>query len=259
MRKHINTEDKLKRDKLITYMIAIFAVALVVNIIAIIFLIGNRSEAKNTDILAVNDIISEPIESTDIENDTDGLSEDRQAETAEETHEQSGDTNDTSGVAPAELTQSQESADPYSILAKDIQALKDGDTATIARYFGDSTAFTSKSISDKLTATVVTFVSSEQTETGTKLIVHICTLDYNKLKTQSDTLTAEKASELSEDDKIELAKGVVQGLYDLHYNIPVEIQNGQVVVTEELKQAITGNWYTGVDVSLTTVDCPISK
>lgn len=259
MRRHINTEDKLKRDKLITYLMIIFAVAFIINIIAIVWLIGNKSEAKNdTDILAVNDIIDTTIESTDIENKTDSSIDERQIE-IEATPEQPESTEALSDIAVASVDPDQEEADPYSLLAQDIQALKNGDIETIHRYFGNSTAFTSETISDKLTATVVTFVSSEEIENGTRLVVHICTLDYNKLKTQSDTITAENASELSEDDKVELAKGVVQGLYDLHYNIPVEIQNGQVIVTEELKQAITGSWYTGIDVSLTTVECPITK
>ena len=67
-----------------------------------------------------------------------------------------------------------------------------------------------------------------------------------------NTITDEK--ELN----IEIAKGVVNGNYDLHYTIPVTVENCAVVVTEEIKQALTGGWYTGVGTALANVECPVN-
>ncbi len=155
--------------------------------------------------------------------------------------------------------------DPYDTIYNDIEALKAGDQITTIRYFGDSDTFTSDIVADKLAATLITFISSEEREDdSTEVIVHVCALDYNLMKDDSEKLKVELSTENSEEtltDTVnkELAKNVVDGKYDVHYNIPVTVQDGLVKVTEELKQAITGNWYSGMNVELQTVNCILDE
>lgn len=156
--------------------------------------------------------------------------------------------------------------DPYEIIANDIEQIRNKDQFTIERYFGNSNVFTADTVADKLTATIVSFLSSEESDEGTKVVVHICTLDYDKMKDASNTIKTEIANSSESDESIniddetkkEVAKGVVKGQFDLHYNIPVIVKNGKVIVSEEYKQALTGNWYHGVNTELQPVDCPLA-
>lgn len=152
--------------------------------------------------------------------------------------------------------------DPYEIIASEIEAMKNKDSFQVYRYFGESDVFTPETVADRLTATLVSFVSSEENEDGSfKVIIHICTLDYNSMNEAIISLKnelEEKNTENVEDSaKMEVAKGVVKGKYDLHYTIPVIVKDGKVVITEQLKQALTGNWYHGINTELQSVECPI--
>lgn len=206
---------------------------------------------KDNDSMAINEVITETIEEDRVDPDITGT------ELVESTNEVA--------VASAEIE-----VDPYSIIESEIEALRNKDAAMVNKYFGESTVFTPDAIADRLTATVVSFVSSNDTDNA-EIIIHICTLDYDKmneaakeiktnLESEADKNTEDKKVEdISNTTNIEVAKGVVSGDFDLHYNIPVKIENGSVVVTEELKQAITGNWYKGVNITLESVDCHIDK
>lgn len=156
-----------------------------------------------------------------------------------------------------------EPLDPYMVVMGEFDRLKAKDADLTKKYFGESDVFTVETVADKLTATVISFVQSEATEEQTKIVIHVCALDYDKMKEASNkakeqlSLVEENTAEMVDElVKKEVAKGVVQGNYDVHYNIPVIISDNQVVVTEELKQAITGNWYHGINIDLVEVDCP---
>jgi hypothetical protein len=156
-------------------------------------------------------------------------------------------------------------SNPFEVFQSEIELLRSADSDTVKKYFGDSDTFTPEIISDRVTASAVSFVSSTANEDGTtELVVHICTLDYDAMNEAAASIKSKLSEEntstnIDDDTKLEVAKGVVKGDYDLHYTIPVTVKDGQVVVTEQLKQAITGNWYHGVNVQLQSVECPLDK
>lgn len=173
--------------------------------------------------------------------------------------------------------------DPYETIQLELDLLKDKDILTTEKYFGMSEVFTPDKIADRLAATVVTFISKENLGDGSnKVILHICTLDYNKMQSKSnevyselnaatatpmpdneadspETLANMEEIDIDSEVKKEVAKGVVTGDFEVHYTIPIIVKDGSVVVTEELKQALTGNWYTGIGTSLKEVECPLKE
>lgn len=233
-------ENKLKKSSKKTQFLILLAICLLLLAVLVIclFIDGSKKQDNIVDEpQAINEVISE--ESGVIES-----------------------TQPTPRMATSNTTKTD--IDPYELVASEIELLKSKDVYTVEKYFGKSDIFTPESVGDKLTATVVSFMSSEELEDSTKVVIHICTLDYVKMKNASETIKSEiEASDTSEDiddtTKKEVAKGVVKGQFDIHYNIPVIVKNCEVAVTEELKQAITGNWYKGIGTELKTVDCPLSK
>lgn len=144
--------------------------------------------------------------------------------------------------------------DPCDIIKQDMEKLKSGDRATVLRYFGDSVVFSPDNIIDKLAATVISFASVKNNHPNTyTVVVHICTLDYQKMN--QDMLRLKETIDDEKQISKEIAKGVVNGLYELHYTIPLTVENNCVIVTEEFKQSITGGWYTGIGTNLKSVDC----
>lgn len=212
---------------------------------------GSLKETNVEESMAVNEVITETIEEETVK------TENTETELVESTNEVA--------VASAKIVE-----DPYSIVETEIEALKNKDATMVNKYFGESTVFTADAIADRLTATVVSFVSSKEIENNQEIVVHICTLDYDKMNEAAKEIKSSIETEAEESDGAtteeianttnkEVAKGVVSGDFDLHYNIPIRIENGSVVVTEELKQAITGNWYKGVNITLESVECHLEK
>ena len=212
---------------------------------------GSLKETNVEESMAVNEVITETIEEETVK------TENTETELVESTNEVA--------VASAKIVE-----DPYSIVETEIEALKNKDATMVNKYFGESTVFTADAIADRLTATVVSFVSSKEIENNQEIVVHICTLDYDKmneaakeiksgLETEAEESDGATTEEIANTTNKEVAKGVVSGDFDLHYNIPIIIENGSVVVTEELKQAITGNWYKGVNITLESVECHLEK
>lgn len=212
---------------------------------------GSLKETNVEESMAVNEVITETIEEETVK------TENTETELVESTNEVA--------LASAKIVE-----DPYSIVETEIEALKNKDVTMVNKYFGESTVFTADAIADRLTATVVSFVSSKEIENNQEIVVHICTLDYDKmneaakeikssLETEAEESDGATTDEIANTTNKEVAKGVVSGDFDLHYNIPIRIENGSVVVTEELKQAITGNWYKGVNITLESVECHLEK
>lgn len=155
----------------------------------------------------------------------------------------------------------------YKKIENELELLKQYDKDTVRKYFGESTEFTEDTIADKLTATRISFISAECNKDTAYVIVHICTLDYNKMSQDymayKQGLVQENESISDEDIKretnIEVAKGVLDGRYNVHYNIPVTVSTNGVIVSEQYKQAITGNWYKGVGIGLESTSCPLNS
>lgn len=186
-------------------------------------------------------IISEPIADEVIENET----------------QDADQPNDQVATFVMAASEDGEEISPYDIIKHEIEMIKAADADMVAKYFGTGSAFDPAIVSDRLTATIISFVSTEKVDVNKhNVVLHVCTLDYNKMNQDMlelrNTITDEK--ELN----IEIAKGVVNGNYDLHYTIPVTVENCAVVVTEEIKQALTGGWYTGVGTALANVECPVN-
>lgn len=173
-------------------------------------------------------------------------------------------TNNKESIALMTVANEEVDIDPYEIIANDIEAIKNGDKEVITRYFSNSVVFSPDIVADKLAATLVSFISTNKNEDeNTEVLIHICTLDYKKMleanKQIKENLISQGVSEdeVAEQVKKELARGIVKGEYESHYNIPVVVENGYVRVTEELKEAITGGWYTGINTQLQNVTCPL--
>lgn len=155
----------------------------------------------------------------------------------------------------------------YKKIENELELLKQHDKDMIRKYFGESKEFTEDTIADKLTATRISFISAECNKDTAYVVVHICTLDYNKMNQDymayKQGLVKENESISDEDIKretsTEVAKGVLDGRYDAHYNIPVTVSKDGVIVSEQYKQAITGNWYKGVGSGLESTSCPLNS
>ena len=123
---------------------------------------GSLKETNVEESMAVNEVITETIEEETVK------TENTETELVESTNEVA--------VASAKIVE-----DPYSIVETEIEALKNKDATMVNKYFGESTVFTADAIADRLTATVVSFVSSKEIENNQEIVVHICTLDYDKM------------------------------------------------------------------------------
>ena len=160
--------------------------------------------------------------------------------------------------------------DPYTIFAEDMEKLKAADADTVAKYFGTSDVFTPELIADRVSVSTITFLDSIINDEGKDQVgVHICTLDYDLMNGDFDTILAEKKAEYeaavadgktpdtdyNEEAKKAVAYNLVEGKYEVCYTIYVIVDNGEVQVSESIKQAITGGWYTGIGVELTKTDC----
>ena len=154
--------------------------------------------------------------------------------------------------AQLEVGEASDSQDKtIDILNKEVELIRGGDKETIERYFGSSDVFTPDTVSDRVSATKISLIK----DTDGESIVHICTLDYNLMQKDTNELYANGEDSV----ETEIAKGIVEGKYDVHYNIPITVENNRIKVTEELKQALTGNWYRGIGTTLEQVECTITK
>lgn len=144
----------------------------------------------------------------------------------------------------------------YNLIVDEFQKLQNKDVDTITKYFGLSDIFTPETVSDRIVASKLTCMSFEAQEDGSYIVnVHICTLEYNAMNKDFNELKEDKDDDES---KRIVANNLLDSKYDIHYNIPISIVNGEIVVSEYFKHAITGGWYTGVGVELEPVDCELN-
>lgn len=154
----------------------------------------------------------------------------------------------------------------FDNLKADIEGIKSGNPDIISKYFGVSDVFTPETVADRVSATTITLVSSEQVDEQTyNLIVHVCTIDYPKMNSdyaaaevskQSDEAVGQ--SEVETEAKKEVTKNLIDGNYSVCYNIPLVLSSDGIVISEAFKQAITGSWYSGTNVTLTPVECIVN-
>lgn len=141
----------------------------------------------------------------------------------------------------------------FSNIQSDIAGIKQGDPDTVAKYFGTSDVFTPEKVADRVSTTNITLVSSTALENGNfELLIHVCTIDYNKMN--SDYKAAGQNAD-STAAKKQVTRNLINGDYSICYNIPVLTSGDGIVISEAFKQAITGGWYIGAGVELSSVEC----
>lgn len=164
----------------------------------------------------------------------------------------SADSTDTStrSASPADVGIDDEI---FSNIQSDIAGIKQGDPDTVAKYFGTSDVFTPEKVADRVSTTNITLVSSTALEDGNfELLIHVCTIDYNKMN--SDYKAAGQNAD-STAAKKQVTRNLINGDYSICYNIPVLTSGDGIVISEAFKQAITGGWYIGAGVELSSVEC----
>lgn len=164
----------------------------------------------------------------------------------------SADSTDTStrSASPADIGIDDEI---FSNIQGDIAGIKQGDPDTVAKYFGTSDVFTPEKVADRVSTTNITLVSSTALEDGNfELLIHVCTIDYNKMN--SDYKAAGQNAD-STAAKKQVTRNLINGDYSICYNIPVLTSGNGIVISEAFKQAITGGWYIGADVELSSAEC----
>ena len=156
----------------------------------------------------------------------------------------------TRSVSPADIGIDDEI---FSNIQSDIAGIKQGDPDTVAKYFGTSDVFTPEKVADRVSTTNITLVSSTALEDGNfELLIHVCTIDYNKMN--SDYKAAGQNAD-STAAKKQVTRNLINGDYSICYNIPVLTSGNGIVISEAFKQAITGGWYIGAGVELSSVEC----
>lgn len=164
----------------------------------------------------------------------------------------SADSTDTStrSASPADIGIDDEI---FSNIQSDIAGIKQGDPDTVAKYFGTSDVFTPEKVADRVSTTNITLVSSTALEDSNfELLIHVCTIDYNKMN--SDYKAAGQNAD-STAAKKQVTRNLINGDYSICYNIPVLTSGNGIVISEAFKQAITGGWYIGADVELSSAEC----
>lgn len=164
----------------------------------------------------------------------------------------SADSTDTStrSASPADIGIDDEI---FSNIQSDIAGIKQGDPDTVAKYFGTSDVFTPEKVADRVSTTNITLVSSTALEDGNfELLIHVCTIDYNKMN--SDYKAAGQNAD-STAAKKQVTRNLINGDYSICYNIPVLTSGDGIVISEAFKQAITGGWYIGAGVELSSAEC----
>lgn len=115
-------------------------------------------------------------------------------------------------------------------VVEDLNQLKLGNPDVVKKYFGESQKFTPAIVADRTSSAEIHFiVNPENTDV---LHAHICTLDYIKM-----------IKDYMESNQSDVALKIANGDYDICYTLQIHVDESGVVITEALKEAITGGWY----------------
>ena len=124
----------------------------------------------------------------------------------------------------------QETTEKQAIIINELNALKAGKLETVKKYFGESDSFAPDIVADRVAPAEIHFITNP--ESSNVIYAHICTLDYQKI--------LKSFVEGSED----ITAGILNGDYDICYTVSISINDDNtVIITEALKEAITGGWY----------------
>lgn len=148
------------------------------------------------------------------------------------------------------------------LIEYDIELLKNNDEELKLKYFGESYTIKNTEFDRIMRYTHIHEVESKK-NTENRQIIHICTVDMNKLneirnkivdtaKSRNTAITDESLKVIITDGLDKYAK---KREYKQCYEIEVEKYNGRLVITEDLKSAITGRWYTGIETKLKDIHC----
>lgn len=148
------------------------------------------------------------------------------------------------------------------LLEKHLVELQAGNTDVIKTWFGLGTEFTSENISKVTKYAKITVIEDKNTP-DSYIAVHICNIDYRKMKKDYDELYQEyvkKNYAMKDKDRRKLVQGLLDkdidnGKYDRCYKVYVKNNEGMLEITEDLKQAITGGWYLGTGDVLEKYKC----
>lgn len=179
-------------------------------------------------------------QSKDVLVDEDEL-EDREGVSTDPSTEVIGDSKDTSVL---------------DALQKDINKLASSDSDTVRKYFGTSTSFDEYTIQSVFKGVTVKRVSETVDKlNGTKeASIRISTYrhdiiqkkrreEFKRILRNSSAMEKSKAAEAAE----AAVKKYRKGKYRYEKTIDVQTADGKLVITEELKEALTGGWYKAVN------------
>ena len=148
----------------------------------------------------------------------------------------------------------------YGLVEYDLELLKQGYSSKIAEYFGRSETIDSTNFSELLEYTKISKIDSKKNNDNTQ-VIHICTVDtdtLNKEKQKIKDAAIERNSAISDESIVQLTKKALSKnikKYKKCYQIVVKKKDGKLVITEELKSAITGKWYKGIGIDINNVRC----
>ena len=138
-------------------------------------------------------------------------------------------------------------------VAKEINLLKNGDKATVEKYFGKSDVYTNEFISSVTSRVVVNFI--DETVYSDNVHLHLCCVQYDEVE------KAMKELEKEVDDETEISSNIAQrildGEFNKCYNVRVQVDVNGMIPTEEFKSKITGGAYESVEIQ--EVDCEVQQ
>lgn len=147
-----------------------------------------------------------------------------------------------------------------SLIEYDIQLLKQNDKSTKERYFGESDVISDTDFGELLKYVRITELNKQDKSLNVQRI-HICTLDYEKLYKERKAIRKEaldRNSAISDESVKQLINKAVdkdKNKLKKCYEIEVKAENRKLVITEQLKSAITGEWYKGIGTKLKNAKC----
>lgn len=150
-----------------------------------------------------------------------------------------------------ELDKIRKSEDIKKIVIDEIEALRNGEAATVYKWYGVSDIFTPEFISMTSSRVVVNFTESEL-EAG-RVGLHLCVIQ-NDMVEQAMREMAEQGIEATEISN-KAAERMIDGEFNSCYNVVVSVGYDGIIPTEEIKVIMSGCSYNTVDVE--PVECSI--
>lgn len=154
---------------------------------------------------------------------------------------------------------------PKQVIEADISKIVAGDRETIERYFGQSDVYHGLNLINRIAVAKIevspvnndetnSIIMSEGLEFGTALVkLKINNISYKKVKEEVERALIKNSDNENDAETLEnnittlIMEKASAGILDNDVIIPVTIKYndgiGSVVITEELKEGLTGGWY----------------